>query len=278
PMEVLIDGEPAIDVRVYDDTLLTCIAPDWRGSVNVASDPLPVAVDVTLTNLDDDGVAIGGETVTEVGAFTYTRQRVTAESPSWLTRVVRALVEGFRRNVLFNTSLNKHSESYDLASGSLRELSEGQLPGLSLDGPSLRANPAYTNNHRQKVSGGGFAIDEHRRHYVVDMEFDIFGFSDRSDELANLIELCTEYLHAHGHILVDPDPATGETERREYDVMWVPNQEPRVQGAPNQSNLKVFSGRIVVLGVDIDTRDVLRRDYLRDDLDPVLGVEMIVLP
>ena len=263
PVTVSVGGEPCEDVRVWSATTVTCIIPSWRGDPNAVN--LPATADVVITNVDDDGVPIPTEAVTAPDAFTYFRDALTYESPSRLNLVTREVIFAFRRYVLKNTKMPPSTETFDATSGVLRLVQLADLPGLILMGPRLTESPLYTNRNRVHVDEGGGTFTRRRRHYVVDLEFELTGVSDRTDELLNLADLCTRFIHSVGVIEANIDPG-GPTPRRKYDVMWVPGQEPEVMNNPSTNNLRTFEANFRVMGVDIDTPDVLERIELNEEL------------
>src|SRR5262245_23027235 len=69
-VRMLIGGRAGRDVRVLAVDRLTCLAPAADAG----------SVDVTLQNLDADGVVVPGEEVTAAQAFTYVLPQLTPEA------------------------------------------------------------------------------------------------------------------------------------------------------------------------------------------------------
>jgi hypothetical protein len=275
PVKVTIDGEPCTELLSFSDTRVTCLVPGWRGGVGSTqtTDPLPLDVDVVLENIDDDGVLIPGETVTEVDGFRYKRDATTHAARGWISTVSVELRRFFARYVLQNTKFVPHTEVYD-QDATLRQLQLSEPPALVMTGPSIRENRrGWSSNHLQQVTTGATTLDLQRRHYVVDLTFDLIGLSNSLDQLINLAELCLETVHAQGYLYVDPLSVDPSTVRRKYTLRWV--QEPDVQREPNLSNLATFESRIIIEGVDVDTYDVLGQAVLTDDDEdtPTLEVD-----
>src|SRR3990167_10850073 len=82
-VRVRFNGEDALRVDAVDVHLLEVLTPQYRG----ADLTLP-PVDLEITNLDDNGVAIPGETLTVADAFTYTRLGPRAPAADPLPRAV----------------------------------------------------------------------------------------------------------------------------------------------------------------------------------------------
>jgi hypothetical protein len=282
PVQVLVDGEPAKDVRVYSATLLTCLAPAWRGNVpskgtvlGVAGtslpDPLPRAVDVKVTNVTDEGVQIGAETVTAVAAFTYARERITREADSWVTRVVRETIRIFRRQVLFNTRYTPSTERFDAASGDLRLMDLGELPALAITGPIMPKNWFHARKEHRTSTNLDGSINVYREGIYVDLTFGLRGYTDKHSELLNLAQLCMRMFHKEGYLYVDNDPADPSKGRQRHDFAWVKGTEPAIPDEPNLSNFWEFTSSFQVMGVAVEDIDIIRVVYPLDEPD---GVEL----
>jgi hypothetical protein len=95
-VEVLFGGEAAYEVKIESSSKVWCLTPVHD----------PGAVDVTVTNLDDDGAPIVGEQATAVEGFTYLRPFIrppadgSTDARGDLYRVVRSVILEWRRQVL----------------------------------------------------------------------------------------------------------------------------------------------------------------------------------
>ena len=69
-VRILFGGEEAFEVQTESTTKVWC--PDATGN--------PGLVNVTVTNIDQDGVAVAGETATKTNAFTYIRPYIRVPS------------------------------------------------------------------------------------------------------------------------------------------------------------------------------------------------------
>ncbi|MGH9885109.1 MAG: IPT/TIG domain-containing protein, partial [bacterium] len=122
-VRVLVRDRAARDVRVLSDDRLTCIVP--------AGDPGPA--DVIVQNLDVTGAPIPDELAIARDAFTYVRQPLAVEAD--MTRLVRALLQELKRQVLDNVVLTVHTDFEADIGAELHLATIARLPGLVLMGP-----------------------------------------------------------------------------------------------------------------------------------------------
>jgi hypothetical protein len=137
-MSVTFDGVEADAIMVVDDTTIWAATPEYAGN------DLPEAVDVVLTNLDDDGAPIAGETVTEADAYTYKRQDLSRATDGAIHWVNENLILWFRRHLIENVAIMTDPEYSDNPSDGVIAL--GELPAIVLVGPSQRHDPVRVDN------------------------------------------------------------------------------------------------------------------------------------
>lgn len=181
-VSITFDGVEADAALVADATTIWVVTPEYMGSETA----LPDAVDVVLTNLDNDGVAIAGETVTEVNGFTYKRQDLTAEGA--LTWICDNLIFFLQRHVLQETVLTTDPEYPDNPAAAVTAL--GQLPAIVLVGPIVRDDPTRHDDNANELDISGeavaHAVEIPRRPKIIG--FGIHGFGRTKIEALNLQE------------------------------------------------------------------------------------------
>jgi len=253
-MLVQFGALPAKEVRVYSDTLLTCLAPPATGAA---------AASVTLTNLDDSGVPIGGENVSLAGAYAYVLPKYTREFESDFTRIVRTLIQRMKQQLLVDEVNYAVQTDYDPTTGDELHVTKfAKLPGFALVGPELEENRFYSVNEQPDFpdgsisaadgeSSGGFL--ETRVPYTVNCRFEIVCASDNKVELLNLMSNFVSFMHANKWLVVDrsgSDPTLGQV-RIELD--FPPGGLPKNTSSPNTSNVVSWSSTIVLRGLDIES-------------------------
>jgi len=240
-VRVLFGTELAVNVAVVSSTKLYCYIP--------SGDDGPV--DVTVTHLDPLGVPIVGETVTAVAAFTYTRVLLTAQSD--LTRLVRTLLRQIKREVIKNVSLTVSTDYDSQTIDMLNLIDTAEKPAIVLFGPELRQNRFYSLNQTQITPDTGTLFEERKVPFTVDLNFSLWGISDRTIQTINLVALTDLFFHRNKFISmlrVDGDPSKG-TVRYEMDWQNIENNI-RIGTQPNESDIRVFNGEFLIRGFDLE--------------------------
>lgn len=210
----------------------------------------PGTVDLTLTNLDEAGLPVPGESVTLPGAFRFLRPRLVRESD--LTRLVRTLIQQLKRQVLANTSVTVSVDYDDTTADGLNVVAMAALPSLVLSGPRMRESRFYSTNVPFEDVVDGVSGPELRRRrpvFTVDLSFTITAASESTVELLNLMAAVATFLNRNRDIamLRDPDqPELGE-------VQW--EMEPDGDFRTNlrdQAGVRAFTCGFSVRGFDVD--------------------------
>lgn len=250
---VFFSGVPSPDVRVLTSGLLHVLTP--------ISDP--GLVDVTVVNIAQDGTQVGAETVTRAGGFTYVRpQLITTPGGGGgtlvetdLARLVRALIEELARQVIGNVQVTTDT---DFGDGVADAAVLSTLPGLVLIGPALRRNRFFSTNQRRQVPAGGSSLLELRPPYTVDLMFQIVGVDELTNTALNLQQEVTSFFQRNTTLRMLRDP-TVPADFVEYE-MEIEGDGDLVfsSTSPGNSNLRSFTGKFVVRGLDLDDRDMAR--------------------
>ncbi len=239
-VRVLIGHRAAQNIRVLGDDRLTCIVP--------AGDPGPA--DVTVQNLDATGAPLPGEMAIAPDAFTYVRQPLAVEAD--LTRLVRAVLQELKRQVLDNVVLTVHTD-FDADVGvELHLATIAHLPALVLMGPELAEDRFFSLNQQPEFATGPGQFVQRRVPYTVDLGFTVIGVSDHTTELLNLMAATQLFFHRNPYLELDRDPADPDAGRVRYEMDVARDGDLRVTSQPNTSNVRSFSGRVVVRGFDLE--------------------------
>ena len=239
-VRVRIRARLAQDVRVVADGRLTCLVP--------AGDPGPA--DVVVQNLDATGAPIPGELAIARDAFTYVRQPLAVEAD--LTRLVRALLQELKRQVLDNVNLTVHTDFEADAGAELHLATIARLPALVLMGPELVEDRFFSLNQQPELATGPGHFVQRRVPYTVDLGFTVIGVSDHTTELLNLMAATQLFFHRNPYLALDRDPADPGAGSVRYEMDIARDGDLRVTSQPNASNVRSFSGRIVVRGFDLE--------------------------
>ena len=253
PETVRVDfgGELATGVRVISQGKLTCLAPIHD----------PGLVDVTVTNLDDDGDPIGGETATKIGAYTFARPNLAVEDD--LTRLVRTFLRELRRQVVDEVSLAPHTDYDDDATDFLQLAHIAKLPGIAVVGPDIDENRFFSTNTKQQVDNGDGTFDIRRSPYTVDLKFEVIGVANLTVQKLNLMAAFTKFINRNKFIQMDRDPDDLSAGRVQYEMDFIDEGgEPSATDRLNDSNIKAFSGTIIIRGFDLEDLAGVAEDML----------------
>lgn len=247
-VEVLVGGVAAPQVIVARAGLLFFRTPK-RALVNADGSPIagPVAVNVEIRNIDDDGVLIPGETVTVTNGFAYTRTSLASSNRAAITTVTEALIRLLRSEVLGNTVLDTHTDYDRTSSDGLNIVELAELPAVVLTGPDVTENRFFTPNTNPK-SDGDYGWLEHRRHLYLDLTFDVAVVTHGTAQLTNLQELLLVVLDRNPELTV-----VRGSDTYSYELDWVPESLLSVERQPAQikSNVRVAKGQLVIRGVNV---------------------------
>jgi len=217
---------------------------------------------VVVRNLDDADDPIPGEEAVALGAFTYVRPPLAVESD--LTRLVRALLREFQRQVLPEVVLTIHTDFQLDGEGAAVDVAPvAALPALALLGPELPENRFYGESGHALTAeaDGGLAL--RRPPHTVDLRFTLVGTSDHTAELLNLLAATLGFFQRNPYLELDRDvdrPAAG---RVRYELDLDRGGPFQVTSRPNESNVRSFSGAFVIRGFDLEEQAGLPGEAVR---------------
>ena len=205
-------------------------------------------VDVTVENLDDDGVPIPGESVTKTLAFTYLQTSFTQDST--LVRVVRKFIRELRRQVLRNTTIANTHTDYDAATGDTFNLTELQeLPSLVIIGPEL---DKYTQPDIMIYTDSFGVKTQQRQPLYADLSFQLVGAADRHVVLLNLQSALVTFIQRNPFLIVDRDPDDPAAGQLKFELVFPSSGgAPSINGGGDDNNVSTFGARVVIKDVPI---------------------------
>ena len=266
---VTFDGVSALNVAVVSST---------RMIVEVPPSPLPITkpdygegvATVAFQNLDENGVAIPGETASFTG-LSYQRPQLANEGI--IARVTRYLLREIRLQVIANASISNNTD-FDSSTDDLLQITElSKLPGIALVGPELTENMFYTSYAGPLVTDIFGDISRIRPAYTVDARYTVVGVSNSMIELLNLMTVVHQFLERTKVLSVPVDPSNLSLGMLRYELDVVEGDDMKVFGSPNESNIRSFSGSILVRGVDIGDIAGFAGDRIVEKTRPVTDFE-----
>ena len=239
-VEVLFNGVPATNVQVISHARALCLTPEHP----------PGTVDVTVRNLDDNGDPIVGEEATKANAYTFRRPDLTVESD--FTRVCRTLIRKFKEQVLANTVMTTHTDYDDTTSDFLNIVKVSTMPAIILIGPEVVENRFFSlNQFRNTFTANG--VESRRPPYTVDLQFTVLGVAELTRQLLDLMAATMQFVNRTRFIEVVCDPDNPELGSVRLDLDFVDSAgEPSVTSRLGESNVRTFSGTVIIRGFDLE--------------------------
>lgn len=239
-VRVLVGGVAASDVNVWSATELTCRTPKLP----------PGSYSVVISNLNNAGAVIAGETATLANGVTTARPDLASASD--LQRVVRELLQQLKLQIIENVVLTK-SIDYDSSPGGVTfDLADvASLPAIVLTGPRLERNRTYLDDTRpQTQDAGGARFRLYRTPDTFDLVFRILGVTDNQMQALNLQAALVEFFSANDFVSVLRDPSDSSKGTADYEL-WLEGELAAVQ-TPNKSNLRAFTADCRIRGFNFE--------------------------
>lgn len=255
PETVRVDfgGELATGVKVFSKGKLTCLAPIHD----------PGVVDVTVTNIDDNGDPIAGETATKASAYTFARPNLTVEDD--YTRLVRTFIRELKRQVIEEIVLTSHTDFDDDASDIMSITHIAKMPAIVVVGPDIVENRFFSSNAKQVFDNGDGTFDIRRSPYTVDLAFECVGVAELTVQKLNLASAFTKFINRNKYIQMDRDPDDPSKGRVRYEMDFEEEGgEPSATDRLNDSNVRSFSGNVIIRGFDLEDLAGVAEDMLVD--------------
>lgn len=263
-VSVKFEGVECPWAEAASDSLILCRVPQWEGPDN----PIPVALDVRVANLDDLGAEIPTENTTSPGAYTISRGTIATKC--FLMRVCEEVILKFRRHLLENTHMTMSrdfdSDPVDLA----RKLAE--LPVVYLIGPNTPLNRFHSIN-QEPCQEHPTELNEYLRKappVTTDLDWSVRIFANNMHHLLGLQQ---------AFLLLFRDVVEVVIDGGSYQMMMPFGQYPTITTVPNQSDIFSLRGAFVIKGVHIDEESgtIIERGYdiIANDGEPILDIQAL---
>lgn len=237
----------------------------------------PGTHDVTVQNLDEDGVVIAGEATTVPAALTVRRPTIASKdadgngTESDLARVTRTVLRELKRQVIENVSPGVSVDYDESAGDGSGTVMLAQLPGLVLSGPNIVENRLYSTNHSFDATISETERERYGAAFTADLQFTLTGGSVRQVELLNMISVVMSFLNRTRWLVVPRDPSNPGAGSVTYEMD--PQGELRMaqRGPGVRDDVRVFTTTFVVRGVDIDESAGVLRTYRVEEFELEVG-------
>lgn len=256
---VTIGGQPVEKVWVRSDTELNVRVPtavfnptaDIKNAVRVDPDISRItfsALDVVITNLDDDGEPIVGESVTAPAAYSYEQPLIRApEGDPPLLQVLVQFLRLLRRIIVHRASLSTHTD-YGEEGVTYTTLSEHPSVGVRMDVLDDDEYSHYDNVPQLLPDGNDYV--EYDMQKTVYLLFTLTLSSQNTEEVLHMVSNLIDLQMSTPWLIVPPDP--------DYPIAIPDNkyplecvQQPKQIGTPNNANISAFSAQLRVRGIPI---------------------------
>lgn len=266
-VSVTIGGRACGAVRVISATEIHILTPRYRGSWNTSGVPQATfaASDVVVTNLDANGAAIVGETVTEAAGFTYYRWVLgQPRSDPVLLRVLMVLIGDLARDVCEHVAIGTHTDFGEGSSVEIIPLMNLPYIGLKVDTPRDREYGEEDNGFDYvERPAGGWDEYESGTSYMLIATLTLAGGTKR--EAFHLCQAVGDFVRANPLLEVPADPVVYAGLTDEYPIEV--STEPRMirSTVDNNSNITMYSMQLQVRGIRVMPDDTVQRIYEIDD-------------
>ncbi|NIO75609.1 MAG: hypothetical protein GTN69_06945, partial [Armatimonadetes bacterium] len=215
-VSVTFNGEPAEYVLALAHYVLHVVTPRYLGDPS----DLPKAVDVVVTNLDDDGEPIPGETVTAVDGYTYKRPRIFRDSASrsspvsMVDAVNLALIKTLKREVIKEVSLATDFDFSDDPTSGLTAVAT--LPAILISGPTISLARQYLSRTLVEVdrSDPEGTVAVRRPTLPLSFAWGIVVIANRKHLVSNVVNALIRFMDRRPYLRVPTTAArTGYVER-----------------------------------------------------------------
>lgn len=245
-VSITVGGQAPEDFDVFSATSMAIRIPRYDADPRVY--PYP-AVDLVISNIDDSGVVIPGETVTEVDAYTYDRWVLGAprKDPPMLT-VMRELLRRMYLEITKYSSPTTHVDFGEDSSATI--IAPASLPSVSFTVSMPRdIEWAQWDNGPEEVELNDGTIDQYEgmRTYMLVCDITAAGEGDR--EAHFIVQALQEFVIENPlmSIPADTDLYTDETNEYAIEISRDPVQSKTV----SQSSIVAFSMQIRVRGIAV---------------------------
>ena len=273
-VRVLFGGVPARSVRVYSSSLLRVLTPahwptrwwfDFGNDKRVKAPgpdatPPPGAVlveesgtvDVTIENIDDDGVLIDGETITESSAYSFVRPRLDQQG-TW-DRAVTAFVDALRIALMDNV-VDDADADYDVDTGEVRGLtSVSALPAIALVNKNFEDSADQFSQGPDEEDGSDEYVLTRRAPIFTDFSCNLIGMSEDPLELRAMAELVRIFFQNQDELLFLKNPEVPAAGYYRVNLRRGPDETgTRESGRIGRTNLLIFTVQVLISGIPTES-------------------------
>ena len=254
-VSVTVNGRSARAVRVLSSTELRVLMPEYRGTAQ--ADPMP-PVDIVVTNLDDAGVAILGETVTEDDAYTYERAALglPAGDPPFL-RVMTELIRLLQRGITTGTGWMA-STDYGEDGAVVGVVQEHPTVGIRMDALADHEYGHIADNEHQykpKPGGGWYRFRPPQTYMLV---FDLVLAARNPVRAHHMLAEVLQLWQDNQVLVVDGDP-NWSTDPNEYPLE-MPGRGTQAT-SPNSNEVVAFACQMRVRGIPVLADEPIQEIY-----------------
>lgn len=267
-IKVTFGGVDSTEAHAITATSGYAKVPSWTGPATAET---PYAVDVVVSNLDNNGDEIAGETDTLSDGYSYVRTTLTTQVI--VMRVTTTLVQYLRRFVHPNTVLTTSSMYDDSTADDTDRIKQAGIPMVKVTGPVETEDKRMTQHSVEEEDDPDISGEFITKHPVksVDLDYNIQVFSDdrHVGSVYTLANAVTDCINKMGYltVAVDPDDST----QGNYNFPWSITVDPDYDTGDDLDGLRKAtisceirevpkddpSGTIVERGTDLGGDDVV---------------------
>jgi hypothetical protein len=255
--------------------------PDIEAQIKLDPDITRIsfgAVDVVITNLDDNHVPIPGETVTAPDVYVYQQPLLRLpEGDPPLLQVLREFLQLLKLTLVPRVAWTSHSD-YGDDEAFFTALSTHPSVGLRLEFPDDIEYSHYDNVPQQFARG--VVWDEYAMQKTVMMVASLTLSASSSGEVLRMVTALLDLQMATPWLIVPPDPR--------YPIAIPSNRyplelsrHPAQVGSVNRVNVTAFTAQLRVRGIpvvhgDVSTKSIRRRMVLKLATSSMQGQQFAV--
>lgn len=257
---VTVGGVEVEKVWVRSDTELNVRIPtaqfnptnDIATAVRVNPDVSKItfsSLDVVITNLDDDGNPIVGESATASGVYSYEQPLIRLpEGDPPLMQVLVQFLRLLKRNIVSRVAVGTHTDYAD-EDATYTVLAEHPSVSVRMDVAADLEYSHYDNTTQLFDTGSNEWVEYDMQHTVM-LQFSLILSSQDTEEVLHMASNLLDMQMASPWLIVPPDPDYPITiPNNRYPLEFT--QLPKQLGSPNRANVCAYSAQLRVRGVPI---------------------------
>lgn len=237
------EGPPSV-VVTFGGVRATTVRVASTGLLYVTTAPADETaepVDVVVTNIDDDGAPISGETATQASAWRYVRPNVTGPR-SDLVRMIDTLLRDLKRQVVANVAWPAHTDFDPDTEDTLSVVDVPSFPGLILAATQLEDSDFAVRGEQEiddPDDDEAFLLV--KEPVTVNVLFMLVGVSDNSKELLNLSAATRLFFKMNPRLTMARDPSNSARGTVSFDMSARDAKGVRLQIEASKDNVQTFA-------------------------------------